>query len=151
MSSRQKEYEAYLKSPTWKALRQRAIDITPYCVLCSSSKNLQVHHRKYPKILGEELVIWLTVLCKTCHSRHHGNQTETKKSKKKKKRIGHSDKDKTNGRRGRCPKCLAKMQTVRKRPEERKFKPEQKFYFSEWDVCSVCRYIQHYEKFKVMI
>lgn len=30
-------------------------------------------------------------------------------------------------------------------------KPGQKCYFTEWDYCSSCHYVQHYEKYKKFV
>jgi hypothetical protein len=45
-----------------------------------------------------------------------------------------------------CPKCKKPMET-----KTRTSPPSNcsTFYFSQWDYCLECRYIQHYEKYKV--
>jgi hypothetical protein len=68
----QKKYEEYLSTDVWKEKRAKAIKKTPYCALCSKRKTLQVHHRKYPLVFGDEPISWLTVLCSKCHSTFHG-------------------------------------------------------------------------------
>ena len=65
-------YKEYLKSPTWYALRQQALNDSGHrCRLCNCPHYLNVHHRKYPKILGKEPVTDLIVLCNKCHKTFH--------------------------------------------------------------------------------
>lgn len=67
-----KNYTDYLKSPHWKAIRQKALKRAGYkCQLCSETKNLQVHHNTYER-LGCEYLTDLTVLCNKCHKHFHG-------------------------------------------------------------------------------
>lgn len=47
-----------------------------------------------------------------------------------------------------CPKCGRKMERRAHGPNETKHLKKM-YYYSQWDVCSSCRYIQHCEKFKV--
>lgn len=70
------EYQAYLNSPKWQAIRKRLYRKYEYrCDLCGSPKNLNVHHITYEN-LGEEKDEDLTVLCQKCHSKlHDGNYT----------------------------------------------------------------------------
>ena len=82
--SRRDEYQKYIQSPAWKSLRLLAIKKAPYCALCSKTKKLHVHHRKYPKVFGEEPLEWLTVLCSDCHARFH-KMPSRKKPKRNKK------------------------------------------------------------------
>lgn len=48
----------------------------------------------------------------------------------------------------KCPECNQKMERVKDKPLTSKRK-KQKYYFTEWDVCRNCDFVQHYEKFKV--
>lgn len=48
----------------------------------------------------------------------------------------------------KCTKCGADMKRVKDRPLTPK-RLKQKYYFTEWDTCTVCGYIQHYEKYRV--
>lgn len=67
-------YKEFLQTWYWKAIREYKLQTSGrMCALCSSSTNLQVHHRNY-SIRGEEhrFLSDLTVLCQECHSRHHG-------------------------------------------------------------------------------
>lgn len=69
------EYQAYLNSPRWQAIRKRLYREYEYkCAMCGSPKNLNVHHITYEN-LGEEKDEDLTVLCQQCHSDIHGKRT----------------------------------------------------------------------------
>lgn len=91
--TKKERYNQYIKSPEWKHLRDLAIEETPYCVMCSAEDELQVHHRKYPVLLGTEPLSWLTVVCRKCHARHHGYKYR-KPKKKKKQRAKNKEKPK---------------------------------------------------------
>jgi hypothetical protein len=61
-------YKSYLRSDVWKEKRNSAIERAQgRCQVCNSENKLEVHHRKYPSILGQEPLEDLTVLCKSCH------------------------------------------------------------------------------------
>lgn len=65
------DYEAYLRTPAWKAKRAQALDrALNACQLCESRHGLEVHHRTYAN-LGNERPADLTVLCSRCHQWHH--------------------------------------------------------------------------------
>ena len=65
-------YREYLRTPIWKALRDAALDRAgKRCQVCNSDLMLQVHHRKYPEVLGTESPMDLTVLCRRCHDLFH--------------------------------------------------------------------------------
>ena len=68
-------YDVYLKTPYWLDLRRRMIHKAGnQCQVCKKSgvgAVLNVHHRSYDR-LGEELPSDLMVLCRECHSTHHG-------------------------------------------------------------------------------
>ena len=67
--TREEDYKEYLVGTTWQEKRKLALDRAKNrCQLCNSRKNLEVHHRKYPTILGQEPVEDLTVLCHRCHN-----------------------------------------------------------------------------------
>jgi 5-methylcytosine-specific restriction endonuclease McrA len=64
-------YADYLRSPAWQDRRAAAlIRAGNRCQVCNSDKRLDVHHRDYSR-LGREANGDLTVLCRTCHARHH--------------------------------------------------------------------------------
>ena len=61
-------YAGYLRSPAWQQKRQAALRRDGWrCRVCNSSRNLEVHHRRYPAVLGTESVSDLTCLCAACH------------------------------------------------------------------------------------
>lgn len=65
------EYHAYLQSPEWKWRAEEAkLAANNQCALCTSSTNLNVHHRTYDRV-GYERLSDLIVLCRVCHRRHH--------------------------------------------------------------------------------
>lgn len=47
-----------------------------------------------------------------------------------------------------CPKCGLTMQRRKHGPNETVHLLK-KYYYREWDVCRRCKYVQHYEEFKV--
>ena len=65
-------YPEYLASPEWRAkVRVKREEAGHRCVVCDSSRRLEVHHRTYRR-RGNELRGDLTVLCHECHSLFHG-------------------------------------------------------------------------------
>jgi 5-methylcytosine-specific restriction endonuclease McrA len=72
---RQARYAAYLKSPRWKELKLIALTKANFC--CERCRTgiedvrLEVHHKRYPKVLGQETSADLEVLCTYCHRAHH--------------------------------------------------------------------------------
>ncbi len=70
-------YAEYLQSEKWKVVRECAFIIHgKSCKKCGAETNLQVHHLRYPEILGNENVSEdLIVLCKECHQKVHGIET----------------------------------------------------------------------------
>lgn len=46
-----------------------------------------------------------------------------------------------------CPKCLIRMQ--RRGHRNNNTHKNKQYYFSEWDYCTKCNHVQHYEKYKV--
>jgi hypothetical protein len=66
------DYQDYLKSAHWQRLRRIALEKAKHrCQLCNvNNVQLDVHHRTYER-LGCEYIEDLTVLCCTCHERHH--------------------------------------------------------------------------------
>jgi len=79
----QSEYQLYLQSDHWIALRNRKLLEAEYhCQVCYSDNLLEVHHRTYLR-KGHEKLTDLTVLCHTCHSRFHkANRKKYNRSKK---------------------------------------------------------------------
>lgn len=65
------DYRTYIRSSEWYARRQMILDMALHrCMLCDSSKDLQVHHRTYAR-LGKEHPADLIALCDNCHARFH--------------------------------------------------------------------------------
>jgi len=70
------KYKEYLQSPEWRYLRKQALEwYRNQCDKCGNEYGLQVHHKRYPKVLGTETVSDLIVLCKICHQEEHGLRT----------------------------------------------------------------------------
>lgn len=69
--SKKLEYQEYLNSPHWKETRLKALKRAGNrCQLCSSTKDLNVHHNTY-KNKGHEDLNDLVVLCRKCHAKFH--------------------------------------------------------------------------------
>lgn len=69
------DYLTYINSPEWRTKARSAKEQAGECALCTSTKNLEVHHRTYAR-LGHEPQSDLIVLCGRCHRRHHGTYDE---------------------------------------------------------------------------
>lgn len=71
-SNWRRSYNAYLKSPQWKAKRERMIGSqSGSCEMCGQTKlarQLQLHHRTYDHI-GCEPDGDLQILCEKCHQK----------------------------------------------------------------------------------
>ena len=67
----------YLKTPEWRALRNRVlIQAGNRCQVCGKTNlQLDVHHTSYERYGGEQLSD-LIVLCRSCHQHFHGIQPE---------------------------------------------------------------------------
>lgn len=64
------KYLEYLSSTTWAKLRDQALKRDGYhCSICNSPYNLEVHHLKYPDVLGTEPISDLMTLCRDCHKK----------------------------------------------------------------------------------
>jgi 5-methylcytosine-specific restriction endonuclease McrA len=65
------DYEAYLRSPEWRARARQALCRAGYrCQVCGNRGPLDVHHRTYRRV-GREWPEDLTVLCHRCHELFH--------------------------------------------------------------------------------
>lgn len=100
----QEAYYAYLRTSLWKEKREEALQRDLYrCRLCNSSRKLEVHHRKYPKVYGEELISDLTTLCGNCHALYETSRKKIKKPRRKKTdpfhKARHQEKQKTKSAR----------------------------------------------------
>lgn len=68
-------YREYLKTPEWAKRREQALQRAKFrCQVCSSPRNLNVHHRTYVR-RGREHANDLTVLCRDCHTTFHQNRS----------------------------------------------------------------------------
>jgi 5-methylcytosine-specific restriction endonuclease McrA len=66
-------YDAYMQSDLWRFARHLVLLRSGgRCEICHNSHSIQVHHKRYPKILGKEKLSDLIALCKWCHARQHG-------------------------------------------------------------------------------
>lgn len=74
MKTKKEIYAEYLQSEKWQSIRESAFIIHgKKCKECGAESDLQVHHLRYPEILGNENVETdLIVLCKKCHRNTHG-------------------------------------------------------------------------------
>lgn len=64
------KYLSYLESDKWTELRNKRLEMDGYrCSVCKNPNNLQVHHLKYPAILGTESLSDLMTLCQNCHKK----------------------------------------------------------------------------------
>lgn len=72
-------YSEYLQTKHWKDTRKRALHKAQYkCQLCSSTKNLEVHHNTYEN-RGNEKDEDLIVLCHDCHNNYHNPNNSSNK------------------------------------------------------------------------
>ena len=69
----EQDYARYLASPSWAAKRRAVLERDVHCQAqgCIETSRLQVHHRKYPRVLGEEPLQWLAALCEQHHQALH--------------------------------------------------------------------------------
>lgn len=69
------DYKLFLKSPIWKAIRERKFKSCG-CVCEKGNsrvwkKQANIHHKNYNQLWGEEKDEDLIILCKVCHKRLH--------------------------------------------------------------------------------
>ncbi len=65
-------YEEYLQSAEWKALREEAKERAGrMCENCGANANLVVHHWRYPDLLTHDDLENLVTLCRPCHDDLH--------------------------------------------------------------------------------
>ena len=64
------QYFEYLRSSSWAEKRNEALMRDEYhCSICGNPNNLEVHHLKYPSLLGTEPVSDLMTVCESCHKK----------------------------------------------------------------------------------
>lgn len=70
----------YYLSPEWEQTRikRRNYDGNK-CKNCGTTKNLQVHHKRYRNFNREDVKDNLITLCKDCHQHYHDLQRRKKK------------------------------------------------------------------------
>ena len=62
------DYNSYIRSDLWRERRKEALNRDGLrCRICNSAKDLEVHHRRYPKDLLDDNLGNLTTLCHPCH------------------------------------------------------------------------------------
>lgn len=70
LSNNYDKYLEYLNSRTWARIRDKALERDRFeCSLCGCPHNLEVHHLKYPDVLGTEPISDLMTLCRDCHKK----------------------------------------------------------------------------------
>lgn len=73
-------HREYLKSATWKDIREEILKRDDYkCQKCGNT-GYDVHHKTY-KNWGNEKLEDLITLCRTCHEQWHETEKTTRKSK----------------------------------------------------------------------
>jgi hypothetical protein len=86
--TRRLEYREYLNSPLWKEKRREALQhYGSSCQHCGSQGHCEIHHKRYPRILGEESVHDLQPLCGKCHKMLHKAIDSKRKIKHRKKKV----------------------------------------------------------------
>ena len=80
------EYRLYLRSDTWQKLRSKRLAIDEFrCQKCGSPYGLDVHHLRYPEVLGtEDPYTDLITLCRGCHEQVERNKQEFRKNAQQK-------------------------------------------------------------------
>jgi hypothetical protein len=71
LSPRQRIYRNYLKTVTWKHIREEALKYYNYTCQNCGREGRDVHHVYYPEQLGAETIDYLKVLCRSCHDLEH--------------------------------------------------------------------------------
>lgn len=67
------QYQEYINSDHWKALKMEFEQLNKFCVGCGepeSSKDLDIHHRDYSRLWSEKIED-LVRLCRPCHYSLH--------------------------------------------------------------------------------
>lgn len=70
-AEKKQKYSEYLQSETWRKIRARVLIRDKNTCRACGKKAQVVHHRRYPKNLGEERLEWLYALCAPCHDEIH--------------------------------------------------------------------------------
>lgn len=85
---RREEYERYMKSPLWQAIRKEVLDRDDHkCMTCGDPAN-EVHHRSYsPEVMDGRDNSKLTSLCGRCHNRIHYGSDNFKLTRSKTEKL----------------------------------------------------------------
>jgi hypothetical protein len=67
------QYHARFRRADWRMLRRRKLQDHPFCAACHAVEHLDVHHNTY-KRFGRERLDDLTVFCRGCHTKFHGEE-----------------------------------------------------------------------------
>lgn len=72
MTRGQRAYREFLKTEFWKEISSIKRRIVGRCERCSSTSELQCHHKVYRKSWFDTRMEDLEVVCRTCHKKEHG-------------------------------------------------------------------------------
>lgn len=62
----------YLSTQSWKTKKAKALELANnQCTHCGTKNNLNVHHDYGYKLIPNEPISYLRVLCATCHTKLH--------------------------------------------------------------------------------
>lgn len=111
------DYNEYLLSEEWQEKKQAVIEKYVSCVLCDSTKSLNVHHRHYRTLGHEDIDKDLTLLCEKCHRKFHAKAIRRKQETKKREQK-EARREKANKVRA---ESIARLETKFSAPELKKF------------------------------
>jgi RNase P subunit RPR2 len=81
-------YRLYLDSPEWKRKRQEVLaHFGNKCYECGKAGGNQVHHLRYAKRWGDELMCDFRVLCRDCHRMLHPKKKKVVRKKKRQRGV----------------------------------------------------------------
>ncbi len=80
MTPKQIAHRQYLKSATWKDIREQVLKRDHYTCQKCFKPGSDVHHKTYKRWENEKLNDLIT-LCRCCHDQWHSTQKATKRSK----------------------------------------------------------------------
>lgn len=70
---KKRKYKKHWNRPIWKTIRQYRLYLDDYkCVYCSSTVNLQCHHRSYENLDTDREIQDCITVCFNCHQSLHG-------------------------------------------------------------------------------
>jgi 5-methylcytosine-specific restriction endonuclease McrA len=68
------QYNRYLQTPEWKALRTKILQRSPVCEGCGVRSAVSAHHVTYERV-GREMLFDLRAVCQQCHDRIHSDRS----------------------------------------------------------------------------